>query len=84
MYTGSQRAHNPYNRFNNNFKKKFFHRGKRNKLAEKIEETRFVNKPSFTPAVVYKPSHSFADFPFSEKLQANISFQKYILPTAIQ
>ena len=86
MYTGSQKAHNPYNRnrFNNNFKKKFFHRGKRNKLAEKIEESRFVNKPGFISSVEYKPSHSFADFPFSEKLQANIVYCKYAQPTAIQ
>ena len=86
MYTGSQRAHNPYNRnkFSGNFKRKFFHRGKRNKLAEKIEESRFVNMPSFTPTLEYKPSHSFADFPFSEKLQANIRYCKYVQPTAIQ
>ena len=86
MYTGSQRAHNPYNRnrFNNNFKKKFFHRGKHNRLAEKIEESRFVNKSAFTPTDPYKPSHSFADFPFSEKLQANIVYQKYSTPTPIQ
>lgn len=86
MYTGSQRAHNPYNRnrFNNNFKKKFFHRGKRNRLAEKIEESRFVNNSPFVPTLPYKSNHSFGDFPFSEKLQANIAYQKYSIPTPIQ
>ena len=86
MYRGSQKSYNPYNgnRFNNNFKRKFFHRGKRNRLAEKIEESRFINKSAFAPVDPYKPSNSFADFPFSEKLQANIVYQKYSTPTAIQ
>ncbi|MEK7518051.1 MAG: DEAD/DEAH box helicase [Patescibacteria group bacterium] len=86
MYTGSQRAHNPYirGRFSGNTNRKFIHRGKRNRLAEKIEESRFVSNTSFISAPVYKPNHSFADFPFSEKLKANIAYQKYNVPTAIQ
>ena len=84
--TSSQKSRNPYNRnrFYNNVNRKFFHRGKRNRLAEKIEESRFVNKSVFTSAPPYKPRHSFADFPFSEKLQANIVYQKYSTPTPIQ
>ena len=86
MQRGSQQSHNPYirNRFSGNTNRKFFNRGKRNRLAEKIEESRFVNNASFVPTLPYKPSHSFSDFPFSEKLQANITYCKYIQPTAIQ
>ena len=82
----SQQSHNPFirNRFSGNTNRKFIHRGKRNRLAEKIEESRFVSNASFVPALSYKPSHSFADFPFSEKLKTNILYQKYVSPTAIQ
>lgn len=86
MYKGSQRSHNPYtrDRFRGNTNRKFFHGGKRNRLAEKIEESRFVNNSPFVPTLPYKSNHSFGDFPFSEKLQANIAYQKYSIPTPIQ
>lgn len=70
------------NRFYNN--SKFTNRGKRNRLAEKIEENRFVNHANVVPTLPYKSTHSFSDFLFSEKMQANIVYQKYTTPTAIQ
>ncbi|HSW97594.1 MAG TPA: DEAD/DEAH box helicase [Candidatus Saccharimonadales bacterium] len=85
MYTGSQKSHNPYNRSRFNGKKKFFHNGKRNKLAEKIEESKFIRN-TVTPSVeeAYVVKHAFTDFPITETLKNNIAFQKYTIPTPIQ
>lgn len=85
MYRGSQRSNNPYNRSRfNNGKKKFFHNGKRSKLAEKIEASRFVNKAGSSTVEVYSPTHKFGDFPLSDTLKSNITNQEYSMPTPIQ
>src|ERR1700704_3209464 len=85
MYTGSQKSHNPYNRDRFNGKKKFFHKGKRNKIAEKIEESKLVANAVVSSAVeAYVPKHAFADFALSDRLKENIAFQKYTAPTPIQ
>lgn len=84
MYTGSQQSHNPYNRNRFNGKKKFFHNGKRNKLAEKIEESKFVRGAVTQAVEPYVPQHAFTDFVISETLKGNIAYQKYTTPTPIQ
>ncbi|HSW88552.1 MAG TPA: DEAD/DEAH box helicase [Candidatus Saccharimonadales bacterium] len=85
MYTGSQRSHNPYNKSRFNGKKKFFNNGKRSRLAEKIEESKFIRN-TVTPSVeeAYVVQHAFTDFPMSDVLKNNIAFQKYTTPTPIQ
>lgn len=50
-----------------------------------VDLSKLVNKakPSAVEAP-YKPTHTFADFPVSEQLKANIAEKKYLLPTPIQ
>lgn len=50
-----------------------------------IHPSKFINK-AVTPAeeVVYEATHTFADFPFSEKLKSNIARKGYVTPSAIQ
>lgn len=84
MYIGSQKSHNPYNRNRFNGKKKFFNNGKRSKLAEKIEASKFVAKAVVSSGEVYTPKNAFTDFALSEMLQSNIVYQKYTAPTPIQ
>ena len=86
MYTGSQKFNNPYNSNSSRSggKRKFIHNGKRNKLAEKIQESRFVNKSVPQPLDTYQLQHNFADFAISDKLKSNIEYQNYTQPTPIQ
>lgn len=91
-------THNNSNRFNkfNNQKNKNFgsrfsrpNRGnnRRGKFNQKsfFDISKFVNKVSVTEEItVYKPEHSFNDFPLSEKLKQTIVNKGYKLPTPIQ
>lgn len=50
-----------------------------------IDPCKFVNKAcSSGPVEVYEAQNSFKDFPFCEKLQANIAKKGYKTPSAIQ
>lgn len=50
-----------------------------------IHPSKFINKAT-TPAetVPYDSKHTFADFPFSAQLKANIAKKGYVTPSAIQ
>ncbi len=85
MYTGSQKFNNPYNGNRFHGKKKFVHKGKHNRLAEKIEASRFVSPAAANSTLeAYLPIHSFADFALSDTLKSNIAYHKYTVPTPIQ
>lgn len=61
--------------------------GGRGKFASKnfSDVSKFVNKVSITEEVtVFQPEHTFADFPFMERLKNNIADKGYKLPTPIQ
>lgn len=50
-----------------------------------IHPSKFVKRASVIYAAAqYEPKHQFTDFPFSEKLQANVARRDYKVPTAIQ
>lgn len=66
-----------------------FRPGKRpaagNKRGAYIHPSKFVNQAvTAVEEVVYEPTHTFADFPFSEALKKNIAAKGYETPSAIQ
>lgn len=65
-------------------KKQFHHNGKRSRIAESIEQNKFINEATPVSSVAYTPTNAFSDFNISDKLKNNIAFQKYDTPTPIQ
>lgn len=63
-------------------------KGGRQKPARRgayIHPSKFVNRAVTGPAETpYEATHRFRDFPFSEKLQSNIAYKNYEVPSAIQ
>ncbi len=52
--------------------------------GERIDYTRFIQKAVHVEEKVYVAKHTFADFPFEEKLQKNITRKGYVSPRPIQ
>ena len=59
--------------------------GSRGPAKKFIHPSKFINKAvAKADEVVYEATHTFADFPFSERLHANIVRKGYVNPSAIQ
>lgn len=69
-------------------KSKHAHRFFKNqaRIVEKIAESRFIQSASKADEVAeeYIPTYRFSDFPLSERLKQNITYQRYAVPTPIQ
>ncbi len=58
---------------------------KRGPVGEYLNPSRFINKVVVSEEVqVYKPEHSFADFPIDERLKVAITKKGYTAPAPIQ
>lgn len=52
-----------------------------------IHESKFINRQvveADRAAEAYVPTHRFSDFALAPKIQANLAYQKFVMPTAIQ
>ncbi len=55
-----------------------------NKRGAYIHPSKFINKAVAVEETVYEATHTFKDFKFTDRLQRNIDFKGYEIPSAIQ
>lgn len=88
-YEGRSTTSNRNNFRRNNkpsFGKRRFGGGSRSRRGAggRIDYSRFIQKAVYTEEVPYVAKHTFADFPFEEKLKKNIERKGYVSPRPIQ